>query len=210
MKECEAQCESIKRGISKVVPKALLNLVNHKDLETWICGKNFVDIDLLKRHTKYKGNREHSELNEDDQIIKWFWEVLRNDMKQEDLMKLIKFCWGQERLPANDEEFERRQIRFMIKPQVGYRRHGDQALPRADTCFFNLELPFYSSKEILKQKLMLAISFDCDSLNAETDQMRDNGDQRHMNDYDDEQYGGGGGGGSEGEEVEMEQEEEEE
>jgi len=28
---------------------------------------------------------------------------------------------------------------------------GDQRLPKADTCFFNFELPRYSSKEVMKR-----------------------------------------------------------
>ena len=40
--------------------------------------------------------------------------------------------------------------------------------PRSDTCFFNLELPNYSSKEVLKQKLLTAIYTDADSLDADT------------------------------------------
>lgn len=47
--------------------------------------------------------------------------------------------------------------------------HGDGALPKADTCFFNLELPDYSSKEIMKQRILLAIYTDSDSMNAEAE-----------------------------------------
>jgi other hect domain ubiquitin protein ligase E3 len=40
-------------------------------------------------------------------------------------------------------------------------------LPKADTCFFNFELPNYSSKEAMKKRILFAISFDNVSLNAE-------------------------------------------
>lgn len=40
-------------------------------------------------------------------------------------------------------------------------------MPKADTCFFNLELPLYSSYSILKEKILMAINFDCDSMNAD-------------------------------------------
>jgi len=165
MKECQLQCQAIKRGITKVVPEALLNLVTYAELEQWVCGKKDVDIDLLKRHTKYGGDKKTEILTEDSRRIKWFWEVL-HEFSPEDKLKFIKFCWGQERLPPNDEEFERRQTRFMIKPSLNA-AHGDNALPKADTCFFNLELPNYSSKEVMRRKLLLAIHTDCDSMNAE-------------------------------------------
>jgi len=70
-------------------------------------------------------------------------------------------------LPANDEEFERNFTRFMIKPAQYAAKNTDKALPKADTCFFNLELPNYSSKAVLKERLLLAINFDCDGMNAD-------------------------------------------
>ena len=46
-------------------------------------------------------------------------------------------------------------------------KKSDQSLPKADTCFFNIELPNYSTKEIMKSKLLLAINMDCVSINAD-------------------------------------------
>lgn len=98
--------------------------------------------------------------------MKYLWEVLK-ELSDTEKLRFVKFCWGQERLPANDEEFERTQTRFMIKPSSLPEAIHDKALPKADTCFFNLELPKYSTKAILKAKLLLAINTDCDSINAD-------------------------------------------
>lgn len=38
----------------------------------------------------------------------------------------------------------------MIKPSTVNTKQPNKALPKADTCFFNLELPNYSSKDVLK------------------------------------------------------------
>lgn len=40
-------------------------------------------------------------------------------------------------------------------------------LPTSDTCFLNFGLPRYSSLEVMKQKILLAINMDCVSMNAE-------------------------------------------
>ncbi len=53
LRESQPQYNSIKRGISKVIPQSLFNIVTAKELEIWVCGKPHVDIDLLRRHTKY-------------------------------------------------------------------------------------------------------------------------------------------------------------
>ena len=85
-------------------------MVTARDLEIWVCGKSKVDFVLLKRHTKYLGD-----LTVDSERIKMFWDVVSN-FREDDKLRFIKFCWGQERLPANDEEFERTNTRFLIKP----------------------------------------------------------------------------------------------
>ncbi len=46
-------------------------------------------------------------------------------------------------------------------------KNNDQSLPKADTCFFNIQLPNYSTKQILKQRLLLAINMDSVSINAD-------------------------------------------
>lgn len=47
----------------------------------------------------------------------------------------------------------------------------DLQLPHADTCFFNVSIPAYSSLEIMKQKLLTAIThtlaMDGDTANAD-------------------------------------------
>jgi other hect domain ubiquitin protein ligase E3 len=55
-----------------------------------------------------------------------------------------------------------------------YSGNQDKILPRADTCFFNLELPNYSTYEVLKERIILAITIDCDSMNAEDPNQRAN------------------------------------
>ena len=172
------------------MPEALLNMVGHIELEAWIYGKKSIDIELLRRHTKYsKGYHEV------DTQIKWFWEIL-HELSQEDRRKFIRFCFAQSTIPPNDEEFHRRQIRFLIKPVLEGSNDGtsgDQRLPKADTCFFNFELPKYSSKEVMKRQIIFAISFDNVSLNAEQQDMHfDDGASRgsresHGNSYAEEE-----------------------
>jgi hypothetical protein len=38
----------------------------------------------------------------------------------------------------------------MIKPATYASNNPDKLLPKADTCFFNLELPAYTNKDSLK------------------------------------------------------------
>mmetsp|Transcript_8144 Transcript_8144/g.8008 ORF Transcript_8144/g.8008 Transcript_8144/m.8008 type:complete len:924 (-) Transcript_8144:32-2803(-) len=158
--ESSKQSQALRTGLAKLVPLGLLNLVTWRQLEEWVCGKPHVDIELLKRHTRYSGG-----LTDTSPRVIWFWESMK-EFSPEERLKFIKFSWGQERLPCNDEDFERTNTRLMIKPAMNA-EHKDGSLPKADTCFFNLEIPDYSSKEILKERLRYAILTDCESMNAD-------------------------------------------
>eukprot|EP00823_Brevimastigomonas_motovehiculus_P006760 TRINITY_DN5690_c0_g1_i1.p1 TRINITY_DN5690_c0_g1~~TRINITY_DN5690_c0_g1_i1.p1 ORF type:complete len:132 (+),score=28.70 TRINITY_DN5690_c0_g1_i1:52-396(+) len=82
-------------------------------------------------------------------------------MSQENRRKFIKFAWAQERLPGSDEEFQQggHRIRMLIKGYLLQKGHkADDRFPRADTCFFNLELPAYSSLEVMRNKLLMVIN----------------------------------------------------
>ena len=79
MNESSKQCEAIRQGICQIVPEALLNMVSHTELEEWIYGRKFIDVELLKRHTEYKGIYNSAE---EKPQIKWFWQFL-NEQPQE-------------------------------------------------------------------------------------------------------------------------------
>lgn len=76
-------------------------------------------------------------------------------------------------------------------------QNPDQALPKADTCFFNIELPKYSTKSIMKERVLLAVNLDSTSINADRNMMPDDnplmGNVDYEDENEDEENGGGGG-----------------
>ena len=157
--EAEIQINSIRNGLSKIIPLSILQLFTGKELSMLVCGKKEVDIDLLHQNTKLS-----NDLNENSKEVKWLWEIL-HEMNSEEKIKFIKFCWAQERLPTSNEEYVKNQIIFTIKSNKSEKcKNG---FPRADTCFFNLELPIYTSKDIMKKNLLIAIGLDNNSMNAD-------------------------------------------
>jgi hypothetical protein len=125
-----------------------------------VCGKPVIDIEFLKRNTQYSIG-----VTATSPHIIYFWEVLTS-LTQEERKKFIRFAWAQERIPADDQEFARTNTRMLIKPYSGT-ANPDKAFIKADTCFFNLTVPEYSSPEILKERLLMAIHTDSDSMNAD-------------------------------------------
>jgi len=150
LNESRTQIEAIRRGIATILPIQLLNLLNWQDLELLVCGKAVIDIDLLRRHTQYSES-----IAPDAPWIESFWDVL-SQFDQAQRRLFLRFVWAQERLPSDDAEFVRSRTRLLIKPS--HYPNPDKALPRSDTCFANLELPAYSTEEIMRQRLLYAIS----------------------------------------------------
>ena len=150
MNESRYQLRALHKGFSAVVPEALTALFPWQDFQQRLCGRAEVDLDLLRRHTEYSAG-----VDSKAPYISWFWEVL-NEFDHEDRRKFIKFTWAQERLPSSDADFSRggHQVRMLIKPAVLLpNQNVDSRFPRADTCFFNLELPAYTSKEVMRRML---------------------------------------------------------
>ena len=64
----------------------------------------------------------------------------------------IRFAWGRNRLPKG-----RWGQHFTITRLEG--PDGENSLPISHTCFFQLELPAYSTVERMREKLGICISF---------------------------------------------------
>ncbi len=89
------------------------------------------------------------ESNRRPQFEKWFWATLEK-MNQQEKQELLFFWTGSPYLPASEEGFQ-------PLPTVTLRPPSDQHLPTANTCINRLYLPMYSSKSILKAKILQAI-----------------------------------------------------
>lgn len=66
--ESRIQCGAIRRGLSKIIPESILNLISHEEMESWVCGTNLIDVNLIRRNTQVIGNDFSPEL------ISMFWE----------------------------------------------------------------------------------------------------------------------------------------
>ena len=138
----------MRKGLATIVPLDLLSLFPWQSVEMMVCGKAEIDVDLLKQCTTYDG------CNESDEHVHFFWEVL-NSFNTEERQALVKFTWGRSRLPLTADDFPEK---FTIS--TFNQSPADQYYPVAHTCFFSLELPRYTSKKIMRRKLLYAI-FNC-------------------------------------------------
>lgn len=141
--------DAFAEGISTVMPLEVFSIFTGSELRDFYCGNSDIDVDLLQKIVEYEGYKE------DDQIIQYFWEVLK-EMTSAERKLFLQFVWARSRLPLKESDFE-----DPFKIQKDTKTKGDEtnmALPSASTCFFILTLPEYQSKEILKAKLLFAIN----------------------------------------------------
>jgi HECT-domain (ubiquitin-transferase)/Concanavalin A-like lectin/glucanases superfamily/SPRY domain len=143
---------AIKKGLFGVVPQQFLALLNPYDLELMVCGNPIVDLKQLRSHTQYRNCTGAS------RIVKHLWKALESFRNHERQM-FLRFVWGRSRLPINDSEWAQDFTVHVLSP-------NDSSLPIAHTCFFSLELPGYSTYEILRSKLLYAIH-NCVAVDAD-------------------------------------------
>lgn len=86
------------------------------------------------------------------------WEILE-EMSIEDQAAFLKFTWGRTRLPLSSESFNQPM-------KLTKRSSGVDAFPISHTCFFEIEIPEYSTKEVMLEKIMYAI-IHCTSIDGD-------------------------------------------
>ncbi|XP_050371147.1 E3 ubiquitin-protein ligase UPL1 isoform X2 [Argentina anserina] len=143
------QINSFLEGFNELVPRELISIFNDKELELLISGLPEIDLDDLKANTEYTGYTVASS------VVQWFWEVVKS-FNKEDMARLLQFVTGTSKVPL--EGFKALQgisgpQRFQIHKAYG----APDRLPSAHTCFNQLDLPEYTSKDQLHERLMLAI-----------------------------------------------------
>ncbi|CAF4131983.1 unnamed protein product, partial [Rotaria sp. Silwood1] len=70
LNEFNRQINYIQQGLYSIIPYYYLNLFTAKELEEAVCGKDQIDIELLKRNTLYGGD-----YNKNSPPIERFWIV---------------------------------------------------------------------------------------------------------------------------------------
>ena len=142
--QCEKQIDSFKRGFYKIFEQPMLKLLyTAEELEQFVCGSKELNFTLLKSVTKYM-----KPLHPQHELVIWFWEIVLNEFTDEQKRKLLAFSTGSDRAPITGLE----DIEFIIGVE-GTKEEDQDKLPTAHTCFNQLLLLPYDTKEKLKIKL---------------------------------------------------------
>ncbi|KAL2505911.1 E3 ubiquitin-protein ligase UPL1 [Abeliophyllum distichum] len=136
-------------GFNELIHRDLISIFNDKELELLISGLPDIDLDDLRANTEYSGYTAAAP------VIQWFWEVVQGFSK-EDKARLLQFVTGTSKVPL--EGFSALQgISGCQKFQIHKAYVSAGHLPSAHTCFNQLDLPEYPSKQHLEERLLVAI-----------------------------------------------------
>lgn len=115
-----------------------------------IAGLPEFDIDDLKANFECRGFSNTSP------VIQWFWEIIETFDKTE-IALLMSFVTGCSKIPLDG--FKALQGMNGIQKFNIKRMHTNdlQRLPEGHTCFNQLDMPEYPSKEIMFERLLMAI-----------------------------------------------------
>lgn len=139
----EKEFQAFSLGFHRVCGGIVLNLFHPQELMEFVVGSQEYDFSELEIAATY-----HGEYFGNHPVIQRFWNVFHNYstvMKK----KFLAFLTGSDKVSV----FGMKNMKFIIQPVKSSENH----LPVAHTCFNLLDLPRYSSVDILRKKLTLAI-----------------------------------------------------
>ncbi|KAH9520087.1 E3 ubiquitin-protein ligase HW2 [Bulinus truncatus] len=132
-----------------VLDPRLVSVFDARELELVIAGTVEIDISDWRKNTEYR-----SGYHDQHQVIQWFWEAIEKFDNEREL-RLLQFVTGSSSIPY--EGFS------ALRGSNGPRKFCIEkwgkttSLPRAHTCFNRLDLPPYTSFEMLFEKLVMAV-----------------------------------------------------
>ncbi|RWS05224.1 putative E3 ubiquitin-protein ligase HECTD2-like protein, partial [Dinothrombium tinctorium] len=130
-------------GFHSVCASNALIMLRPEEVEMLVCGSPIIDMDALKKVTIYEGFRE------DEPLIRDFWSIVKS-FSAELQKQFLRFATGSDRVPVGGMG----EMTFKIS---AFNRNTEM-LPISHTCFNQLVMPRYRNKEVLREKLVIAIS----------------------------------------------------
>ena len=146
--EGHKQMEAMKEGFEIVFPTSILTILSWRDVEERVRGPSEISVAALKSITEY------SNCSADNDFVKRFWRVFE-EFTNEERSEFLKFVWGRARLPPS-ERLKEQPFKLVLLDDYRFNDH-DIHFPEAHTCFFQLDLPRYTTDEACKSRILYAI-----------------------------------------------------
>lgn len=149
VKVAEKPLEEMRLGVFDVIPKNSLEGLTAEDFRLLLNGVGDIDVQTLISYTSFNDESGENGGEKVQKFKRWFWSVVEK-MTNQERQDLVYFWTSSPALPASEEGFQ-------PMPTITVRPADDNHLPTANTCISRLYIPLYSSKLILRTKLLLAV-----------------------------------------------------
>ncbi|XP_047978352.1 E3 ubiquitin-protein ligase UPL4 [Salvia hispanica] len=144
------QVEAFKLGFDQVFPIKHLRVFTEEELERLLCGEHVLwNSDELLEHIKF----DHGYTISSSPIVNLLEIMLEFDLEQQ--RAFLQFVTGAPRLPNGGLASLNPKL-TIVRKHCNKEINAD--LPSVMTCANYLKLPPYSSKEVMKEKLLYAIT----------------------------------------------------
>ncbi|KAH6685106.1 ubiquitin-protein ligase E3A [Plectosphaerella plurivora] len=138
------QFEAFARGFGTCLLPKSLSLLSPALLQSLVEGQQDIDIAELRRYTRYVG------WDSSHRAIRDFWSIVKRydaNMRR----KLLEFVTASDRVPVGGMQ----NLQFVVQKN-GEEDEGGH-LPTAYTCYGTLLLPEYKDKDVLRDRLAMAL-----------------------------------------------------
>ncbi|XP_053487689.1 E3 ubiquitin-protein ligase HACE1 isoform X2 [Ictalurus furcatus] len=146
----QPQINAFLQGFHTFIPPSLIQLFDEYELELLLSGMPEIDVLDWKRNTEYTSGYDLEE-----PVIQWFWEVV-DRLTQEERVLLLQFVTGSSRVPHGGFAFLMGGSGLQ-KFTIAAVPYTSNLLPTSSTCINMLKLPEYPSKDVLRDRLLVAL-----------------------------------------------------
>jgi len=158
-KSIKTELKALKKGLLSIIPLNFIKIFTVEEFNFILSGQQQINLKDWKSNTLYKGN-----ITEKNEVVQFFWEVL-SELNNEELLLFFRFCTGSTRVPIDGFSALPGPKNKIIKFSIELRKNKDedlkcQKLIVAQTCFNNIILPEYKTKEEMKKAINIILESD--------------------------------------------------
>ena len=155
----KTEIRALKKGLISIIPLNFIKIFTIEEFNFILSGQQEINLKDWKTNTIYKGN-----LTEKNEVVQFFWEAL-SELNNEELLLFFRFCTGSTRVPIDGFSALPGPKNKIIKFSIELRKNKDedlkcQKLIVAQTCFNNIILPEYKTKEEMRKAINIILESD--------------------------------------------------
>jgi len=148
----KVQVQAVHKGLCRVLNLSALQTFSVPEFLKLLCGEQ----ELWKERSQIENNIQFTGYTLGCKPVQWLIELMMS-LNKEGQRNFLEFTTGATNLPVGGLSALKPKL-TIVKSMVRRNRKPDDMLPSCNTCFHNLKLPEYSSKEILVAKCRMALT----------------------------------------------------